>query len=141
MLGLAAAVFADGSLVKFPDDFKSGIMYMEKARGDVYEYLYTDKEAIEAAKAGRDLPYGTVITLVEHYRESGELKRYVVMEKQKGWGSEYPDNIRNGEWEYQAFNADKSVQTEENLRRCFSCHKSQADDDYVFSYDKMKNYK
>jgi len=29
------------------------------------------------------------------------------MEKRTGWGSEYPEAKRNGEWEYQVFHADK----------------------------------
>ena len=33
----------------------------------------------------------------------GDLVAYTVMEKRSGWGTEYPDDIRNGEWEYQVF--------------------------------------
>ena len=40
----------------------------------------------------------------------GELIGYTVMEKRTGWGTEYPDDVRNGEWEYQAFKADKTPQ-------------------------------
>ncbi|WP_162139861.1 cytochrome P460 family protein [Limisalsivibrio acetivorans] len=135
----ASASLADGSLVSFPDDFKEGVLYFTRDRGALTEYLYTTRKAIEAAKADAPFPSGTVITLVEYYRDSGELKRYVVMEKRAGWGSEYPEDIRNGEWEYQAFNPDKTVQKDESLERCFSCHKSMADNDYVFTVDEMKD--
>src|SRR5262245_34674789 len=60
------------------------------------------------------------------------------MEKRAGWGAEYPDNVRNGEWEYQAFKADKSVNTGANLGACFNCHKPLDKQDYVYLYDKMK---
>ena len=61
------------------------------------------------------------------------------MEKRTGWGAEYPDTIRNGEWEYQAFRADKSVNTGAKLEACFNCHKPLGTKvDYLFSYDKMK---
>jgi hypothetical protein len=61
------------------------------------------------------------------------------MEKRTGWGDEYPEAKRNGEWEYQAFRADKSVNTNAKLDGCFNCHKPLgAKVDYVFSYDKMK---
>lgn len=53
------------------------------------------------------------------------------MEKRTGWGAEYPPEKRNGEWEYQAFNADKSVNDREDLNRCFSCHTSKAPQDFV----------
>ena len=67
---------------------------------------------------------------------------YTVMEKRKGWGAEYPDNVRNGEWEYQAFKADKTPNTAANLTACFNCHKPLGDNpDYLFSYDRMKTAK
>jgi signal transduction histidine kinase len=75
-------------------------------------------------KQDKVLPSGTVFTLVD-YRD-GKLFRYVVMEKRSGWGAEYPPEKRTGEWEFQAFNADRTVNRAENLDRCFSCHKAQA---------------
>ena len=45
------------------------------------------------------------------------------MEKRTGWGAEYADDMRNGEWEYQAFKSDKSVNDKANLKNCFTCHK------------------
>jgi hypothetical protein len=43
------------------------------------------------------------------YRDfaDGRLFRYVVMEKRAGWGADYPADKRNGEWEHQAFNAER----------------------------------
>ena len=73
---------------------------------------------------------------MEDYRD-GKLFRYIVMEKRGGWGAEYPSEIRNGEWEFQAFNADKSINESENGTRCFSCHKAQAQNDFVFTRDRM----
>jgi hypothetical protein len=44
-----------------------------------------------------------------------------VMEKRTGWGTELPPAKRNGEWEFQAFGVDRSL-NRKNLDRCFSCH-------------------
>ncbi len=134
---LARQARAGGELVKFPEDYAEGVLYATMKRGNTYEEIFARREAIDAAKNGQPLPSGTVITLVG-YRD-GELFRYVVMEKRTGWGAEYPPEKRNGEWEFQAFNADKSVNRNENLDRCFSCHKSQADRDFVFTFDEMKS--
>ncbi len=60
------------------------------------------------------------------------------MEKRTGWGTEYPDTIRNGEWEYQAFKTDKTPNPAANLTNCFTCHKPLDKQDFVFSYDKLK---
>lgn len=134
---LAWQVRADGGLVKFPDNFLKGMHYATVERGNIKEELFTSHAAIEAVKNGDPIPSGTVITLVD-YRD-GKLFRYVVMEKRAGWGADYPPEKRNGEWEYQAFNADRSVNRNENLGRCFSCHKSQAQQDFVFTRDRMKS--
>ena len=135
---LAMQAFAGAEQVSFPADFERGILYTTVERGNLKEDIYTSAEAIAAAKQGRPLPAGTVITLVD-YRD-GKLFRYVVMEKRAGWGSEYPQTKRNGEWEYQAFNADKSVNSAENLDRCFSCHKPRAAQDFVHTNDRMKSF-
>lgn len=128
--------FAGGDKVKFPENHADGVHYATVNRGNIREELFTSREAVNAVKNGEDIPDGTVITLVD-YRD-GKLFRYVVMEKQTGWGAEYPPEKRNGEWEYQAFNADKTVNANETLDRCFSCHKSQAANDFVFTLDRMK---
>lgn len=127
---------ADTNQVAFPADFERGVHYGTVNRGNIREELYVNRAAIDAAKQGRPMPTGTVVTLVD-YRD-GALFRYVVMEKRAGWGADYAPDKRNGEWEFQAFKADRSVNAAENLDRCFSCHKSQANQDFVWSLDRMK---
>jgi plastocyanin len=61
-----------------------------------------------------------------------------VMEKRDGWGTEYKDDIRNGEWEYQAFGPDKKVNDKANLAGCFTCHKPHAGQDFVISLAGLK---
>lgn len=136
-LALSSLAWAGGDLVEFPSDYADGVLYTTVHRGNIKEDIYANQQAIDAVKAGLPLPSGSVITLVD-FRDN-ELYRYVVMEKRSGWGSEYPDDLRNGEWEYQAFNADRSVNTEENLSRCFSCHKSEENNDYVFTFKDMND--
>jgi len=67
-----------------------------------------------------------------------DLRGYAVMEKRKGWGTDYPEDKRNGEWEYRAFKADKTPNEQINLGVCFDCHRPQAKQDYVHSYDNLK---
>lgn len=127
---------AGRDLVTFPDAFADGVHYATVTRGNIREELFTTRAAIDAVRGGRPIPSGTVITLVD-YRD-GTLFRYVVMEKRAGWGVEYPSEMRNGEWEFQAFNADKTVNIKEDVSRCFSCHKAQSGNDFVFTRDRMK---
>ena len=50
-----------------------------------------------------------------------EIVGYAVMEKRAGWGREYPDDVRNGEREYQAVKVDKTVNDKANLKA--TCHR------------------
>ena len=70
-----------------------------------------------------------------------ELAAYAVMEKRTGWGKEYPDTLRNGEWEYQAFTAAKAVNDKANIKGCFECHKPKDADDYLFTIGQMRAHK
>ena len=142
-LGMAMAVAwraeAGRDLVRFPDAYAEGVRYTTVERGNIKEEIFTSRAAIEAVKRGKPIPSGTVITLVD-YRD-GKLHRYVVMEKRTGWGNEYPPELRNGEWEYQAFNADRSVNLNDETARCMSCHKAQAAQDYVQRLDLIRDAK
>ena len=149
-------VLAGGDKVAFPADYDKGVLFTTVDRPDNKQYreLFTSAAAIEAAKKGEPLPSGTVITLVQYAAKldaqgnpekdaNGRFIKtniigYAVMEKRSGWGTEYPDNVRNGEWEYQAFKADKTPNTAANLTACFNCHKPLDKQDFVFVYDKMK---
>jgi hypothetical protein len=125
-------------LVKFPENYDDGVLFATVTRGSTYEELYTSREAIEAVQDGQPIPSGTVITL-KIFRDE-ELYRYFVMEKRDGWGAQYPSNMRNGEWEYNAFTAEGAVAYEEDIGRCFTCHANQERGDYVNKFDEMKNY-
>lgn len=144
VLGLAATAalvsqaWASRDLVAFPERYAADdVHYATVTRGAIREEIFASPAAIDAAKKGQPLPSGTVITM-EDYRD-GKLFRYIVMEKRAGWGAEYPLEQRNGEWEFQAFNADKTVNEAENVSRCFSCHKSQSAQDFVFTAGRMKD--
>jgi hypothetical protein len=134
--GFVLQVRADGELVKFPETFADGILYATVTRGTLKEEIFTSRAAIDAVKAGQPIPSGTAITLVD-YRD-GKLFRYVVMEKRAGRGAAYSPEKRNGEWEFQAFNPDGTVNRNETLDRCFACHKPKAGQDFVWTFDQMK---
>jgi len=154
---LTMAVRAGGDKILFPENYAKGVLYTTVDRPDNKQFreLYTSKDAVDAVKAGRDIPSGTVITMVNYkaklnaagepekdangrFVKTDEIAGIAVMEKRAGWGGEYPDTVRNGEWEYQAFKADKTVNDKANLQACFGCHKPLDKQDFVFSFDKLK---
>jgi Cytochrome P460 len=157
--GLAAAieVRAGGDKIEFPENYASGVVYLTLDRAgskQITEY-YVSQEAIDAAKKGMPLPSGTVITAVAvgaqldahgnpakdsngRFIKTKDITGYRVMAKRAGWGSEYSEEKRNGEWEYQVFRADKTPNPTADLNGCFGCHKPQDKQDFVFTYDKLK---
>jgi plastocyanin len=153
---IAAQVQAGGDLVKFPEDWAKGVMYGTVDRPDNKQYreLWSTPAAVDAVRKGQPIPSGTVLTLVQYKAQvdaqgnpikdangrfvKGDLVAYTVMEKRAGWGTEYKDDIRNGEWEYQAFLADKKVNDKANLTACFQCHKPHAGQDFVISLASLK---
>lgn len=110
-------------------------------------------EAFRALKPGQPLPNGTVLSLPTFkalLNDKGELvkdpngrlvrgrlDRVVVMEKRKGWGVEYPENLRNGEWEYARFLADGTRDPQANIKGCFECHKPESARDFVFTLPQL----
>jgi cytochrome P460 len=157
--GLSAGVqvHAGGDRVAFPESYAKGVVYLMLDKPDnkqVREY-FTSPAAAEAAKKGQPLPDRTVITAVQYAAQldaqgnpskdaNGRLTKtnnivgYAVMEKRAGWGAAYPENVRNGDWEYQAFRADKTPNPNANLSACFNCHKPQGGNDFVFTHDSLK---
>ncbi|MBL8521447.1 MAG: cytochrome P460 family protein [Betaproteobacteria bacterium] len=147
----SSAALAGGDKVAFPEGYDKGVLYGIVDRYDIKQYreLWANKAAVDAVKAGKPIPSGTVLTLVQYKAQvddkgtpvkdangrfkKGDLVAFAVMEKRQGWGTEYKDDIRNGEWEYQAFKADKTVNTAAKLDTCFVCHKPHAGQDFVIS--------
>ena len=66
------------------------------------------------------------------------LRQYAVMRKEKGWGTEYPADKRNGEWEYRIFTAEHQWNDKVPAGVCLDCHLPKAGQDFVWSYDDLK---
>ena len=49
--------------------------------------------------------------------------------------------MRTREWEFQAFNADRTVNENDNVSRCFASRRGQEHPDFVFTLDRMKSAK
>jgi hypothetical protein len=122
---------AETNRVKFPENLDQLVHYTTVRRGNVTEHILTTPEAMEAVKKGQPIPNGTHFVLVD-YRD-GALYRYFVMEKGSGWGADYDDRRRSGDWQFQWFWPDKTINMSENTARCQSCHQGQADSDYLYT--------
>ena len=148
---LAVQARAGGDKVAFPEGFEKGTLYATVDRYDIKQFreLYASPGVVEAVRKGQAVPSGAVLTLVQYRAKTDDkgnpikgpdgrfvkdaLVAYTVMEKRTGWGAEYPSELRNGEWEYQAFTTDKKANPKANLAACFQCHKPHEKQDFVMS--------
>ncbi len=148
-----------GDLIAFPADYAKGVLYQTVDRADLKQVrlLYASSQAaIDAAKAGKPLPDGTVLTMVQYaaqvddkgepvkgrertlrpHREDRRLHRDGEASR---LGQGRPDEIRNGDWQYQAFLADRTPNPKAVLAACFKCHMPlTAKQDFVFSWDGLR---
>src|SRR5437899_149279 len=141
--------------IAFPANYKDHVLYATVDRYDNKQYreLYGTPDAVKAVREGKPIPSGTVLTLVQFKAQvdaagnpvkdangrfmKGDLVGVTVMEKRTGWGTEYPEDIRNGEREYSAFTADLKFNDKANYKACFQCHKPHAKQDYVISLARL----
>jgi len=142
--------------IAFPAGWQKFVLYNTVDRYDNKQYreLYaSSQEAVDAAKSGKPLPNGTVLVLAQYKAQvdaqgnpmkdakgrfmKGDPIALTVMEKRAGWGAEYPDDLRNGEWEYAAFSLDGKLNTQANYKACFQCHKPHEKLDFVISYSSI----
>lgn len=150
-----ATVAAGPNKLKFPEGWDKGVLYATVDRPDTKQYreFYTSAEAVKAAREGKPIPHGTVITLAAYAAkldaEGKPVKdangRFVKdklvavnsMQKDQGFGADIPESIRNGDWIYQSFTPDGQVNEKANLTACYQCHLPFAKDDYLTNLAKL----
>jgi len=142
--------------VKFPADYKSEfthyltIDFPDKKEVRLY---YANRAALDAARDGKPLPEGSFL-FAEVYKskldadknpvkardgffEPGELAFFTAMQTEKGWGDAFPAELRNGNWNYAVFKADRSLRPGTNQAKCLACHKPLDRDSYAFTLEKL----
>ena len=152
---VVAGSLAGPDKIAYPANYKSQVLYAKSDRPDnkTIRDLYAPADVVKQAAAGKPLPNGTVLTM-EVYKAKvddkgelvkdtsgklikGDLSFIGVMEKRSGWGAEYPDSLRNGEWEYAVFETDMKPRANLNTKPCLECHKPFAAQDFVFTFSQL----
>jgi len=144
-------------LTSLPADFPKGFTLYSTENGDgTVSLRYANAFAIKAAKAGKTLPNGSVLITVNHKAvmgpngkpvagadgkwQAGEVTSYSAMESRAGWGTAIPELLRNGDWHYGLFTADKTPRPALNQAQCLACHKPEAANSYVFTMPLLKGH-
>jgi cytochrome c553 len=116
-------------------------------------YYYANRAAVDAAKAGRPLPDGSVLFAEVHAAKLDDAKNpvkgadgffaaekllfYTAMASGAAWGDAIPDMLRNGNWNYAVFTLDKKQRPGVNQAECLACHKPLDAASYVFTLKEL----
>jgi plastocyanin len=154
---VAQALVAPGpNKVVLPADWAKGTLYATVDRPDNKQHreFYASPEVVAAARAGKPIPDGAVMTMAAYMAQvdgngvpvkdadgqfvKGNLVGLFAMQKGKGWGEDIPAAIRNGDWVYQTYTPDGKVNDKANLTACYQCHLPFAKDDYLTNLAKLQ---
>jgi hypothetical protein len=126
--GLMSAL-AETNAVTFPP-LEQLEHYTTVRRGVTREHMLTSRAALDAIQVGQPVPTGTHVVLVDY--QSDVLHRYLVAQKMS-------ESIND--WQYQWFWPDRSVKADENTARCYSCHQSRQDRQFMFTFTDALSFK
>jgi hypothetical protein len=150
---LGSAAFAGPDSIVFPEGYQDNFTHyntvnLADERKQVVK-MFANDVALASAKDGAPLDSGSVLVM-EVYKakldadgnpvvgsdgffEPSEMAGIAVMETRDGWGADYPEEWRNGTWEFAAFKPDDHSLVERDYQPCFACHKPMAEAGYLFS--------
>ncbi|MBI2315996.1 MAG: cytochrome P460 family protein [Betaproteobacteria bacterium] len=120
-------------------------------------YYYANGAAAAAAKAGKPLPEGSVLFAevyaarldaggkpvmgADGFYVADKLLFYTAMASGAGWGKDIPEMLRNGNWNYGVFTADKKPRPGVNQAECLACHKPLGSTSYTFTLKQLAEAK
>lgn len=138
--------------VSFPEGYKGSFVRYHTinfpATGQVRHY-YANKAAVQAAREGKPLPQGSYllaevyaakrgadgkpVTGADGFYEPEKLLLYTAMQSGAGWGKDFPEMLRNADWNYAIFSTEKQHRPGVNQAECLACHKPLDSVSYVFT--------
>jgi cytochrome c553 len=116
-------------------------------------YYYANDTAMQAAKAGKPLPDGSVlfaevfsarldadkkpIVGADGFFVADQLLFYTAMAREAGWGKDIPEMLRNEDWNYGIFTASRQPRPGVNQAECLACHKPLDKVSYTFTLEQL----
>lgn len=159
LIAAGATAMAGPDRIEFPKGYQdsfSNYMNAERQNGKQLARFYANDIAVKGAKAGGDLPDGSIV-IMEVYKAKandagepirsknldrlirGDLAAIMVKQKGAGWGKDYKgDKMNVGDWEFAGFKADGS-RLDKDFAQCRSCHSELKDSAFMFSYEHLAN--
>jgi cytochrome c553 len=148
------------SSVSFPENYQATFTKYHTINfpaAKQVRYFYANPPAVKAAKAGQGLPDGSVllaevyaakldadgkpVTRADGFYEPEKLVAYTAMEREAGWGKDFPDMLRNEDWNYAVFTVQKQPRPGVNQAECLGCHKPMDKASYTFTSKELASAK
>ncbi len=156
LLAVTATVHAEDDKIAFPENYRAtytNYLSLDRTQNpDQVIRLFANDIAMQGPGDDGKLPYGSilvaevykakldaegaVITSSLGQRISDKFALVAVMQREEGWGEQYPDGLRNGNWEMAAFKPD-GAKADKDLNACLACHAPLTDTNFVFSYQHL----
>lgn len=154
MIGVMSGGHAGPEQVALPRDYANSFVHYKTLdkrdqEPDVVRLIYIDPQAAAAAQPGAPLPEGTRLVMVDHFAAlndgrtlldrdgrmvpTDEVKQILVAEKRAGFGANYDEELRTGDWEFAVFLGDGSRKPGVDFDRCRECHLQAERFDFTFS--------
>ena len=148
------------SRVVFPDNYQSSFKKYHTINfpaAKQVRFYYANPAALKAAQAGKDLPDGSYLFAEVYTAKLDESKNpvkgadgffapdqlvgYTAMQREAGWGGEFPEMLRNENWNYAVFTKDKTQRPGVNQAECLGCHKPLDRASYTFTLKQLAEAK
>ncbi len=114
---------------------------------------FANDVALRAARAAAPLPDGSVLFAEVHSAkvdadnkpivggdglfQPDKLLFYTAMAREAGWGSDFPDLLRNEDWNYAVFTSAGQMRLGVNQAECLACHKPHDRTSYTFTLEQL----
>lgn len=129
--------------IAFPKDFPAGFTKYrttERAEANRMTINYANRAALDAARDGRPLPEGAAIAVAGYSATRGpdgklepdRLLSLTLMASAPGWGDDFPELLRNGDWQYASYTGEGKANPVSQAP-CLACHKALEAKSYVFT--------
>ena len=144
------------SPINFPEGYQASFTryhVIDMPATKQLRYYYANPAAVQAARAGKTLPDGSMLFVEVHSAKldvdkkpitgadghfvPDQLVTYTAMAREAGWGDAVPELLRNENWTYAVFTAAKQQRGGVNQAECLACHKPQDKVSYLFTLDKL----
>lgn len=154
-LAIAGTAFAEDTKIKLPADYRStftNYLNIDRTQNDdQIIHMFANDIAEKGMKETGKFPNGSVL-VAEVYKAKkddkgeviesqlgsrirGKFALIAIMEKQAGWGANFSEEHRNGDWDFAAYKPDGTLHTGKDLDACRACHAPLTDQDHVFSFE------